>query len=378
VLVEVAMSNLDTSKIFNKDYDYSQAPQLILGQDLGLMDTINKHYPEIWELMDRLRNLEWFEHDYDFTTCNIEFKTAPVEEYNAMINALSWQWEADTVAAKCIFALAAPFITDTSLHVYYTEKIRNENIHFLTYSEITRNSFDDPDKVLIDILSKHESLKRLDDITKVLAHVQKIGSLITLGAIDKDSDIAYEAFMDLVIVSYILESVQFMGSFAVTFALVKTGRYQEIGKAVSRIHSADGRIILNILRKSEKGERIFQNRKAYYIKLFKDVLITEKNWGEFALLSSDYKTPALEYLTPHGLFEYTLYCAKSVIEDLEITDELSEYKIPDENPLPFMEEYLNVDKQQGSPQEARNQLYILGNINYDQRSIDLVEFYNNI
>jgi len=101
------------TKIFNTEKSDYTFPEIILGQDLGLFDTINKFYPEIWKLYKTLKNQDWDENEFDYSTCNVQFKTCDRHTYDMMVKTLAWQWEADSVASRSIAAVLAPVCTSS-------------------------------------------------------------------------------------------------------------------------------------------------------------------------------------------------------------------------------------------------------------------------
>ena len=104
---------LDT--VFNYDKTDYQKPLLLLGQRPGLFDTVNRHYPEIWKLYKAQKSLDWDENEFDYSSCNADFKSCSRSTYDMMIKTLAWQWEADSVASRAIAPVLAPFITSSEL-----------------------------------------------------------------------------------------------------------------------------------------------------------------------------------------------------------------------------------------------------------------------
>ncbi len=49
--------------MFNKEKTIDQyaEPTLFLGAPMGLVDTIHKHFPEIWKLYKEMKSLDWDE-----------------------------------------------------------------------------------------------------------------------------------------------------------------------------------------------------------------------------------------------------------------------------------------------------------------------------
>lgn len=103
------------SNIFNVQKSDYEVPSLFLGQSFGLVDSVNKHYPELFALYKKLKNQDWDENEFNFSSCLTEFKTVDPHIAKKMITTLAWQWEADTVAARSIFAITAPFVSSDVL-----------------------------------------------------------------------------------------------------------------------------------------------------------------------------------------------------------------------------------------------------------------------
>ena len=104
-----------TDTVFNYDKTDYAKPLLLLGQRPGLFDTVNRHYPEIWKLYKAQKSLDWDENEFDYSSCNAEFKSCTRATYDMMIKTLAWQWEADSVASRAIAPVLAPFITSSEL-----------------------------------------------------------------------------------------------------------------------------------------------------------------------------------------------------------------------------------------------------------------------
>ena len=160
--------------IFNIHKSDYKSTDLFLGQPGGLLDSINRPYPELFAMYKKMLSLRWDENEFDYASCNSEFKTCSRGMYDAMIYNLAYQWEADTVASKSIVPILAPFITNSELWGVTLAIGANEYLHGLTYSEIVRNSFDNPDEVFNEILSITESFHRLEKMAQVFGEVYTV------------------------------------------------------------------------------------------------------------------------------------------------------------------------------------------------------------
>lgn len=359
------------SKIFNADKtpeQYRQVNPLFFGADQGLFDTVNKHYPKIWSIYKTMKSLDWSEDEFDYTQCNLEFKTCPKSVYEMMIRTLAWQWEADSIASRSVAPLLAPFITDSSLWAAWQRISDNEVLHSATYSEIVRMSFDDPEEVLANILAVNESLVRLVGIKKVFEEVYDASHKYALGQMSKEE--AYDKMFMTVVALFLLERVQFVASFAITFTICSTNLFQPIGKAVQKIaqdelevHVALDKEVLRVELDTQRGRDSYLRQKDKISALCEEVVASELVWVDY-LFSEGRELVGVNASTVKN---WVLFNARDVFKFLDITTDL---KFPKINPLPFMEDWINIGKTQAAPQEQDNNQYKVGSIVRDDSLVN--------
>lgn len=357
--------------VFNKDKtieEYKNTP-LFLGPEPGLFDTIHNPYPKVYDLFMEMKSLDWRHDEFDYSQCNIDFKTCPESMSEAMIIALAWQWEADSVASRSLIAAFAPFVSSSQLWEAWTRISDNENLHARTYSEIVRMSFDDPNKVLEKILSIQEAHIRMETVSKIFGDLRKLGAQYTLGLVENDQNL-YNAVYKGVATLFMLERIQFMSSFAVTFTLCDTGYFQPIGKAVTKIaqdefevHCQLGREILRIENKTERGRIAREQCHDDLTKVFHEVVASE-----FAFIDYITKTRNLSIVGANDelLKNWSLIGAKDVAQELKIK---SNHRFPSTNPMPNLEKWININKQQAAPQEQDLAAYKVGSIIDDDEDV---------
>lgn len=341
--------------------DYGST-ELFLGQAPGLLDTINKPHPEIWNLYKKMKSLDWDENEFDYSTCNQEFKTCSKSMYQAMIYNLAYQWEADTVASRSIASILAPFITSAELWAATMAIGTNEILHSTTYSEIVRNSFDNPDDVLNEILGVTESFQRLEPMARVFAEVYTVSHRYALGEASKEQ--AYNALMKFYVALYCLERIQFVASFAVTFAFGEIGMFVPIAKAVQKIcqdefevHAVLDKLIIQNELKTPRGASWLENNRTEISTIITSVVNSELAWSDF-LGSEDRELPGM---TSQKLRDFVLFNSQPVYANLGLVNPFNTITV---NPLPFTEEWMNINAIQAAPQEekGRNSAYLIGAI----------------
>jgi ribonucleoside-diphosphate reductase beta chain len=349
-----------TDAVFNYAKTDYQKPLLLLGQRPGLFDTVNRHYPAIWALYKAQKSLDWDENEFDYASCNADFKSCSRSTYDMMIKTLAWQWEADSVASRAIAPVLAPFITSSELWACWQRISDNEVVHAATYSEIVRNSFDDPSVILEEILRVQQAHERLGEVAKAFAAGYETSHRYALGQVQNDQT-TYNTVFTTLVALFCMERIQFMASFAVTFAICDTGLFQPIGKAIQKIaqdeleiHAElDRAVLLNELQ-TERGQAAFAQCRSQIEAMIDEVIGSELRWIDY--LFSEGRE--LVGVNADRLSAWTLYCAKDVYQTLGL--EAAKYTLPASNPLKFMEKWLNISKTQASPQEQDIAAYKVG------------------
>jgi len=370
--MKIAMPREDNmkTKVFNINKtpeQYKIRSTLFFGEDPGLFDTVNKNYPKIWSIYKQMKSLDWSEDEFDYTQCNLDFKNCPKPVYDMMIKTLAWQWEADSVASRAIAPILAPFITDSSLWAAWQRISDNEVVHAATYSEIVRMSFDNPEVVLTEILAVKESLVRLNSVKTVFDDVHDASHKYALGQITADE--AYDSLFMTVVALFLLERVQFMASFAITFTICSTGLFQSIGKAVQKIsqdelevHVELDKEVLRIELQTARGRAAYERLKPRIQLLANEVLESELTWVDY-LFSEERE---LVGATASTVKAWVLFNASPVYKFLDLQ---SEHKFPRYNPMPHMEDWVDISKTQAAPQEQDNNQYKVGVISKDDSGV---------
>lgn len=354
--------------IFNETKtDYENTP-LFLGQQAGLLDTINIRHPKIWELYLKMKSLDWDHAEFDFTSCNAEFKSCPKNIKDIMIKTIAWQWESDSIAARAIAPIVAPFVSSTELWACWQRISDNEVLHASTYSEIVRNSFDNPDEVLSEVLKVTESLQRAKTISDVFQNTYVVSHKLALGEVEKNQETYNQIFM-FVCALYMMERIQFINSFAVTFAIAETNVFVPIANAVRKIcqdelevHSVLDRLILTSELNTKRGQTALRECKPLIQKMFDEVIETEFRWAEYILPEGQ----EMIGFNAELLNKSNLFNASQVKEVLQLE---CRHEIPKTNPLKFMDTWVNVNAIQGSPQENRDVSYMLGGVEKDDGEV---------
>lgn len=364
----MSKNNYDVLNLQNDNNNTGQYP-LFLGDSLGFADEINVTYKEIDRVFKKQRSAFWVETEFSFEQDRLELMEAPDSEKDVMVLNLLAQWALDSMASRSIIEIFGPLVSNTEMHNWLLTQSFFESIHAATYSKIVRNCFSDSNAVLNRGKTNLEVFNRCKRIGEEMNKTVKMTGRYMSGEIPNASFTEYDMLKQIYIslaAVYALEQISFMSSFASTFALVETGKYAAIGKAVGAIladeqyHAEGDGIALGIMRRHYPN--IADDTRDAVQGLVDDVTTQEFNWGGY-IFSGGRKILGLN--TPL-LHEYSAFTAAPLYQDLGLTwDEKKFVPIPKTNPLPFMEVHGDRDMIQTANQEVENNNYRVGQVDDD-------------
>lgn len=340
---------------------------LFLGNAGGLFDSLHVPYPEIVELYMKLKLMDWSHTDFPFNICLQQFKASKASDYDKMIKTIAFQWEADSVAAQNLYCIAAPYLSNHQLQIAWQRVSENESLHSWTYSEIVKASFENPAGVKAEILGIQASLDRVYEVSAVFAEAREVSILLMTNQISRNSDRAYKAIFMFVVALYCLERIQFMSSFAVTYAYANTGQFLPIGNAVQKIqadelqvHQKLDQTILNIELGTQRGRDFFNTNKAEVESLIHAVVRSELASNK--VLFSQGGTAA--GLTHEQLNAFSMSNSSPVFNTFGFTDPYAHIV----DPLPAdLYRWFKLDGWQISAQEQRGGNYLRAFVTADAK-----------
>lgn len=341
---------------------------LFLGQELGLHDSINRPYPELFDLFKKLKSLDWSEDEIKLHQDRMDFEEVDKSTYDVMIKTLSWQYEADSLASRSIVSLFAPFISNSDLSQMMLKWSENESLHALTYSEIIRQCIKRPEDVFEEIISNENVTDRSGEIAQAFSELKVLGAKYTLDPESVDSEEVRQTLLKTLVCLYCLEQMEFMASFACTFALAERELFLGVASLVQKImidetiHTRMDEAILDILMKDEVWQRSYLNIKYDLQEIVDSVYQQEVSWSEYIFSEGR----SVVGLNTGLLKEWVNYKAQVVYKKLDLK---RPFNVVEDNPLPWMEGWLDIDSQQTAAQEADLNNYRLNSVVDDTKSM---------
>lgn len=248
-------------------------------------------------------------------------------------------------------------------------QITGNCIHSGSYSEIVKNAFPDPVKTIEDLSADEISSDRLETVSKAFCDLRQVGLDYTLGKVTRE-----EVYADVykgVVALYLLERIQFICSFAVTFSLGELGRFQPVAMAVRKIcadetviHAETDLLILKDMQKDPLWEST--NTPEFQETLTK--MVDEVIGRECAWVDQVFEGRKLPGLTPELLKEWAMFNAQIVKDNLGLKHD-GKHKV---NPLPFLKGWISSNTTQVANQEQNDGVqYLIGGISNDTDDVDI-------
>lgn len=323
---------------------------LFLGPDLGFVDNINQPYPILESLYDEQMGFMWNHTEVDLTQDRQDMLSLPQEVTDLMVETILWQTLADSVASRAIGSTILKYVSNSGLQDLYNAIILFETIHSKTYLHIIRQTFEDPNGALKRGYTSTQAIKRSTLL------VDTFNNLLNASKETSEKELR-KLIMFCVVALYLLENINFMASFAVTFAIAETGVYQGIAsdvKLIARDEMLHGRIggeVLRILAK--EWPETFGELQPTFKAVLESVISDEHAWADH-LFSNGRQVIGLN---ANLLKDYVNYMAVPVSRTLGIS-----ITGPRENPLPYMDSWLDSSKTQSAAQEIQLTNYLLNSI----------------
>lgn len=344
---------------------------LFLGEAPALYDSINVTHPRIFELYKQQKSADWSEDEIDLEQSRIDMMLCPPEVREVMVENLALQWEADSVAARAIVAAFAPFITNSEYWAALLKVSEIEVLHALTYSEIVRVCMANPEDIFARIMQSEDITGRMEPVVAAFNELIEIGAKYRLKMVSKDE--CYPVVMKGLVALFCLERLQFVDSFAATFAVVESGWFQGIGKLVQKImqderfiHAELGKYAIQTELSTERGKQWFEQNKQVVQDIIDAVVQVEYNWNKH-LFSDGRKVPGM--FTESLGYDWIDYNAQDVYDVFSLEPKRRVKNIP----LKYMENWLDLNKTQNANQEGDQANYRL-NIIVDDMSDEIIEW----
>lgn len=342
---------------------------LFMGESLGLQEYTAPRYPILEELALLQRSQFWTETEIDMSKDSAQWGTLGAELQDISVLNLSWQIMADSIVGRVPFTVLLPFVTNPELEGLFIQWGYFENLHSRAYSNIIRTVFPEPQVVIDRIKGCDFSYKRLQVLREAFEELHSYTGRINKKTIPEIKKCIIKCMMCV----YAMESVQFYASFACTFALAEQDILIGIAdnlRLISKdeaLHTRFAREILLIISKDPDWVDLYESLIPFFKGVMIDLIDTELNWGQY--LFSEGRS--VMGLTSSLLNDYSVHTAINSCNfvGLEVP-ELGQM----DNPIPWIDLYIDPGKMQPAPQERNITNYRVGSTDGDLTGLGDLDF----
>ena len=334
-----------------------QNTSLILGQPAALLDSINRQHPRMFQYYKEQKEADWQEDEINLESSRLDFESCPEDIYGAMVENLAYQWEADSIAVNSYAYLLTPFITDSDFRLFINKLVEIEGLHGLTYSEVGRLCFKDPKELFNLAMNSEFICARMGTVERLLEELKQASCNYSLGNLENDQELYNKAFMGL-LTFYVLERVSFMSSFAHTFSIVKAGYFKGVGDLVQKIMQDERWYHCEAMKYAIQKEMFTDRGMKAYMECLDDVqaVLEEARAAEHSWNAHIFSKYSIPNETEDRFNKWVDYNVQDVYKTFMLTPP---FEVQDVNPLPYMDDYLDLNKFQNANQESDNNNYSL-------------------
>ena len=377
-------SELMSYTTFNQEqFDATREP-MFFGRNVNVSRYDIQKYKTFENLIEKQLSFFWRPEEVDLSADRRDFSALPEHEKHIFLSNLKYQTLLDSIQGRSPNVALLPIVSLPELETWIETWAFSETIHSRSYTHIIRNTVTHPGEVFDDIVTNHAIVKRASSITCYydalidgvsLYNLYGAGSHIVNGEKVTVSlkDLKRKLYLTIVSVN-VLEAIRFYVSFACSFAFAERSIMEgnaKIIKLIARdeaLHLTGTQHILQLMAEGkddpEMAEIALELRQEAH-NIFIMAAEQEKEWADYLFrdgsmigLNKDILCQYVEYITNQRM--------TAIGFDTPFTIK--------QNPLPWMNSWLNSDHVQVAPQEVEVSSYLVGQLDVDVQSEDFSNF----
>ena len=357
--------------VFNrKDVDHTKE-FMFFGEPCNTARYDKMRYPKIDSYTEQQLSQFWRPEEVSLATDINDFKNKlTATEQRVYVLNLQYQTLLDSVQGRSPNKVFLPIVSLPELETWIETWSFSETIHSRSYTYIIKNVFDDPTKILDDIMRIPEITSRAGMVTKAY---EELEYLITQDAAGLPVDMREmkESLFKCMVSVFALEAIRFYVSFACSYSYVERGLMEGNGKIMTLInrdeylHAGSTHFILTRWLKGlddPEMTEIARNSSQLIEDVLLDTYKQEVEWIKFL-----FKDGSIPLLSEDVLIKYLQWLVNKGLSDLGRD---SVFDVAN-NPLPWMDNYTTSHNVQIAPQEAELGNYMEGVIDMNDDLLGL-------
>ncbi|KZZ49068.1 MAG: ribonucleotide-diphosphate reductase subunit beta [Saccharospirillaceae bacterium] len=369
---------------FNRNEFDTFAQPMFFGEQVNVARYDQQKHKIFENLIEKQLSFFWRPEEVDLTNDRKDFLDLPEHEKHIFVSNLKYQTLLDSVQGRSPNVALLPVVSLPELETWIETWSFSETIHSRSYTHIVRNIVPNPADIFDDITKNEHITKRAESVTKHYDEFIALSNYYTqLGegshtingeTIDIDLRDLKRRMYRMMISVNVLEAIRFYVSFACSFAFAERAKMEgnaKIIKLIARdeaLHLTGTQHMLQIMARGKDDPEfaeIAEECRDDMVTIFREAAEQEKEWAEYL-----FKDGSMIGLNKDILCQYVEYITNQRIGALGF-DPIFETK---NNPLPWINAWLNSDNVQVAPQEAEISSYLVGAIDSEVDTNDFGDF----
>ncbi|MFK4132021.1 class Ia ribonucleoside-diphosphate reductase subunit beta [Pseudomonas luteola] len=355
--------------VFSKNKNNQVKEPMFFGQSVNVARYDQAKYPEFLWLSEEQNSFFWRPNEIDVSKDRIYTLNVEPHKLAIWLENLKYQTLLDSVQGRAPAAALLPITSLPEVENWITTWTFSETIHSRSYTHIIRNLLNDPNDVFEDIVTNKEIRKRAADISHyyddviILNQVSELygEGIHTIKGKKYDTRLRNRMKGVYLLLHCInaLEAVRFYVSFACTFAFGQEKVFianTDIMRLIARdeaLHLQGTQFMINHIQNGDEGllfREVAEECRSEAQRIFVATVDQEKEWAKYL-----FRNGGIQGLNEIILGQYVEFIAGKRMGAVGLSNP---YNIK-ENPIPWINLWLNSDKIQSAPQERENVAYLI-------------------
>lgn len=370
---------------FSKQPNDARKEPMFFGQTVNVARYDQQKYEVFERLIEKQLSFFWRPEEVDVSQDRIDYQALPPHEQHIFISNLKYQTLLDSIQGRSPNVALLPLVSLPELETWIETWAFSETIHSRSYTHIIRNIVNDPAVVFDDIVVNEQIIKRAEDIAGYydeLIELTQYWQLLGEGThlvngktmVISRRELKKKLYLCLMSVNA-LEAIRFYVSFACSFAFAERELMEGNAKIIKMIardealHLTGTQHMLNILREGSDDPEMAEIARELHdecFNLFKTAAEQEKEWAAYL-----FKDGSMLGLNKDILCQYVEFITNVRMQAVGLP---LAFDADRQNPLPWINTWLNSDNVQVAPQEVEISSYLVGQIDAEVNPDDLGDF----
>jgi len=369
---------------FNRNEFDTFAQPMFFGEHVNVARYDQQKHKIFESLIEKQLSFFWRPEEVDLTSDRKDFDDLPDHEKHIFVSNLKYQTLLDSVQGRSPNVALLPVVSLPELETWIETWSFSETIHSRSYTHIVRNIVPNPAAIFDDITKNEYITRRAESVTKYYdSFIHLCNYYIQLGegthTVNGETievslhELKRRMYVMMVSVN-VLEAIRFYVSFACSFAFAERAKMEGNAKIIKMIardealHLTGTQHILQIMARGKDDPEfavIAQECRQDVIDIFTEAAEQEKEWAAYL-----FKDGSMIGLNKDILCQYVEYITNQRIGALGFDPIF----VTKNNPLPWINAWLNSDNVQVAPQEAEISSYLVGAIDSEVDTNDFGDF----